>query len=186
MYLNRGIARLWPHIYRVSTGTITILASTHDYAFPVAAADGLLISVEMSTAVGGSEYGRFDRYDVLPGDEDAAGLFRLSTSPDGLVGYTVQYRYVQPCTPIVGITYAAMQSEVWVGPDRAIHLPVLYAMGMIASRKLDDRQDTYRYSTVQASNGVTDSGIMQASQLWMGQFELELSDMARPLPIAKD
>jgi hypothetical protein len=35
-------------------------------------------------------------------------------------------------------------------------------------------------------NGVSDTDILQAASYWMGQFEAELNDMTKPLPIARD
>ena len=186
MFLNRGIVRLWPRMYRIVNATINLVADTYDYSLAVAIADGYIISVELSTASGGSEYERLRDYDIIAGDEDLAGTFRMTRSTSALGGYTVRIRYAAPISPISASTYANMQSEVFTGPDRALNLPVLYAMGLIAGRRLDDRQDHTRYSTTQAANGVTDTDIMQAQQLWLGQFELELDAMERPLPIASD
>lgn len=186
LYLNRGIARLWPRVWRIASTTITIATETYDYALPVAVADGHIVAVELSREAGGSEYDRFDSYDIIPGDEDTAGVFRFVPNPEAYIDYTVRIRYVQPCSLITAASYAAAQSETWVGPDRAIGLPVLYAASLIAARRLDNRQDHTRYSTTQAQNGVTDTDIMQSSQYWMSQFELELEDMGRPLPIARD
>jgi hypothetical protein len=67
-----------------------------------------------------------------------------------------------------------------------MRLAVLYAMGMIAAGKVDDRQDTLRYNTTQATNGVNDGDIIQFAQMWFGQFDVELADMERPLPISRD
>lgn len=185
IYLNNGINRLWPRIYRISSTTITVLTATYDYALPVGAADGLVISVELEGLYG---FTRFVDYDILDGDEDTAGVFRLVRSPDDadLLGYDIRIKYAAPIAQIVASTYAAAVSETWVGPDRARHLAVLYAMSMIAARRIDDRQDHTRYSTTQAMNGVSDNDILQASAYWMGQFESELSQMERPLPIARD
>lgn len=185
LYLNRGIARLWPKVFKITSTTITVAASTYDYTLPVGAADGLILSVELETDSG---YLRFVDYDIMDGDEDAAGVFRLTTSPDAtdLLGYDIRIKYAAPVASIVAASYAAAQSEVWSGPDRAMHLPVLYAASMIALRRLDDRQDHTRYSTTQNVNGVSDSDILQSATFWMGQFEQELIDIERPLPIAKD
>lgn len=186
LYLNRGIALLWPKVYKVaSDSSITILTDTYDYALPVAVADGIVLSVELENDYG---YLRFVDYDILDGDEDLAGVFRIVRNPDDadMLGYKIRIKYLAPCTAIAAATYVAAQSEAWVGPDRAIHLPVLYAMGMIAARKLDDRQDTTRYSTTQGQNGVTDGDIMSSSRMWFDQFYDELRDMERPLPIARD
>ena len=186
LYLNRAIAQLWPSVWRLATTTITIVTGTYDYSLPVAAADGHIIAVELEQVDG--SFRRFDDYDIIAGDEDLAGVFRLTVSPDGvdLLGYDIRIRYAAPVSFIAAASYAAAGSEVWTGPDRAMGLPPLYAAAMCAMRKIDDRQDTNRYSTTQAQNGVTDQDMMSAGQLWMGQFELELAKFDRPLPIARD
>jgi len=185
LYLNRGIARMWPRIFRLQSVSITVASGTYDYALPVGAADGLITSVELES---GSGYSRFVLYDIMDGDEDTAGVFRLTTSPDAasLLGNDIRVKYAAPVSMISSATYAAAQSEAWTGPDRMMHLPVLYAMSLITLRRLDDRLDHTRYTTTQAMNGVSDSDIMQTAAYWMGQFETELVDMERPLPIARD
>lgn len=186
LYLNRGIARMWPAVWRVQTTTITVLADTYDYALPVAAADGHILTVELEQDDG--SYTRFGRWDTFTGDEDTAGVFSLTASPNAsdLLGYDIRIRYAAPVPLIAAASYTASESETWTGPDRAIGLPCHYAMSLITARKADDRQDTNRYSTTQATNGVQDQDIMALSQMWMGQFELELAQFDRPLPPARD
>lgn len=186
LYLNRGIARMWPAVWRIQTSTITILTGTYDYALPVAAADGHILGVEIETSDG--SYQKFPYWDIYPGDEDTAGTLFLTANPDNpdLLGYDVRVRYAAPVSLITAASYAAAQSETWTGPDRAMGIPCHYAMSLITARKVDDRQDTLRYSTTQATNGVTDSDILGASQMWMGQFELEVAAFDRPLPPARD
>lgn len=185
LYLNNGINRLWPRVFKVASTTITVLTETYDYDLPVGAADGHILSVELENDYG---YSRFVDYDIMDGDEDTAGVFRLARNPDDadMLGYIIRIKYAAPVAQISAASYAAAGSEAWNGPDRARHLPVYYAMSMIAARRLDDRQDHTRYSTTQAMNGVTDTDIMQSASYWMGQFEAELNDMAKPLPIARD
>lgn len=186
LWINRGIRRLWPHIYRTVVDTsITVVADTYDYTLPAAVADGVITSVEIETDPGGGQFVRFEAYDIVDGDEDQAGVFRfVNFLPE--VGTDIRIRYAAPIPVVAAASYAASQSESWTGPDRALNLPVLYAMAMIAARKLDDRQDHTRYSTTQALNGVTDQDLMAGVQLWMGQFELELDTWSRPLPIVRD
>lgn len=186
LYLNRGIARLWPAVWRLASTTIVVATVTYDYALPVAAADGHVVSVELEQSDG--SFRRFNDYDIISGDEDLAGVFRLTVNPNDvdLLGMDIRIKYAAPVPFIAAASYAAAQSETWLGPDRALGLPVLYAASLIALRKLDDRQDINRYSTTQAENGVSDSDIMASSQMWMGQFELELAQMDKPLPPARD
>lgn len=185
LYLNRGIARLWPKIYRIATESLTTVEGERNYNLTNGGgpSDGWIASVEITDANG--DYQRFTDYDILPGDEDRVAVMVL-TGILPAAGRTIRLRFGTFISPITAASYAAAQAETWVGPDRAIHLPVLYAMGMIASRRLDDRQDHTRYSTTQNANGVTDTDIMQSQQLWLGQFELELDAMYQPYPVAKD
>jgi hypothetical protein len=184
LYLNRGIHRLWPGIYRLVSTTIPLVQAVYDYSLAAAVADGHIVSVEVSTVTAGTEFRRFTDYDIIPGDEDLAGVFRVVRHPGD--GFIVRIKYVAAIPTIAAASYAAAQSETWTGPDRAMGLPVAYAMGLITSRKIDDRQDTNRYSTTQALNGVTDQDLMAASQMWFAQFELELESQSRPLPPARD
>lgn len=185
LFLNRGIARMWPRIGRiVSDSTVTIAEDTYEYAMPAGFVDGLLLSVEVETS-NTNEFQRYDAYDVIYGDEDL-GSRLVITGPLPATGRKLRLRYYLPIASIAAASYAAAQAESWNGPDRAMGLPVLYAMGMCSARKLDDRQDTIRYNTTDSLNGVTDQDIMAASQMWFGQFEAELADMERPLPPARD
>jgi hypothetical protein len=186
LYLNRGISRMYPRVGKLTSDTsLTVVDATYEYMLPTGAADGLVVSVEIETDVGSNQFTRFDRYDIIPGDEDlTAKLILLAPLPE--IGRDLRIRYFGPIPQIAAASYAAAGSETWTGPDRAIGLPALYAMGMLTVRKLDDRQDTLRYSTTQATNGVTDTEIMGAAQMWFGQFEAELAEMERPLPPARD
>jgi hypothetical protein len=184
LYLNRGIQRMWPHVWKTATLNIAVTTGIYEYSLSTDASDGYVLSVEINTIADSTHYYRFEDYDILPGDEDLGSKFILSFSPT--TGQTVRVRYAMPVPVIASASYASSQSELWDGPDRAMSIPPYYALSLIAARKVDDRQDTLRYSTTQASNGVQDSDIMAASQMWMGQFELELAAFERPLPIAKD
>lgn len=187
VYLNQGISNMWPSMFRLVTASlIPIVAATPDYSLPAAVADGFITSVEISTTDTSVFYQRLNEYDIIFGDEDSAGILRLGLDSTSFAAYDIRVTYAAPCSPIVGTTYAAMQAETWVGPDRARHLPVFYAMAMCSLRKVDDRQDYKRVSTTQMTNGTTDNDIMQSSQLWMSQFELELDKLSRPLPVARD
>lgn len=185
LWLNRGIARLWPRIGRFTSDvSLAIVEDQYHYDLPAGFSDGMLLSVEVETE-NDDEFDRLDRYDVIWGDEDLDGkLVLLAPLPEE--GKLIRLRYYAPIPAITAASYAAAGSEAWTGPDRAMGLPVLYAMGMSVARKVDGRQDTETYSTTQALNGVTDQDIMAASQMWFGQFEFELAQMERPLPPARD
>lgn len=187
LFLNRGIARMWPRVWRLVVITIVTSDDTLDYTITVpwtGASDYEVIFVELDDPDTGMRT-RFDEYDIIQGDEDLTAIFRFTDGypPEAA---TVYLRVATAIPFITAASYAASQSEAWTGPDRAMSLPVWYAMSMATLRKLDDRQDTNRYSTLVAENGVTDNDIITASQTYMGQFELELSEADRPLPIARD
>lgn len=187
LFLNRGISLLWPAVRRVTSYTQTLTQSDVSYSLPAAIADGYILSVELSTDNPPDIYVRLQNYDVLPGDEDQASFLYIGDArlvADGV--RTLRVTYAAPIPLIAAASYAASQSETFLGPDRALHLPVLYAMGMLTQGKIDDRQDTLRYSTTQATNGVTDTDILSAAQVWLNQFYAELEQLTRPLPPTRD
>jgi hypothetical protein len=184
LYLNRGIARLWPAIGRyVSDVSIAVVAGQYEYELPASILDGMLYAVELENLDG--SFSRFDHYDVIFGDATLTGVLLL-LSPLPPVGRDLRLRYSAPISLIAAADYEEAETEDWTGPERTVGLPVLYAMGMASVRKLDDRQDTLRYSTTQAANGTSDLDIMNAAQMWFAQFEAELAQMERPLPPARD
>jgi hypothetical protein len=187
LFLNRGIARMWPKVWRLVSISFSTEDDVLDYEITVpwsGASDYEVIGVELDDPDTGMRY-RFDEYDLIPGDEDLTAIFRFTQSypPEG---GTVYLRVASAIPFIAAASYAAAGSETWTGPDRAMSIPVWYAMSLATLRKLDDRQDTNRYSTLIAENGVTDNDIITAGQTYMGQFELELSEADKPLPIARD
>ncbi len=185
LFLNRGIARMWPKVWRLTTITFTTTDDTLDYTIPWAiASDYEVVAVELDDPVTGMRT-RFDEYDIIPGDEDLTAIFRFTSGYPPADG-DVYLRVAAAIPFIAAASYAAAQSETWTGPDRLMGIPVWYAMSLATARKLDDRQDTNRYSTLVAENGVTDENITATSQTYMGQFELELAEADRPLPIARD
>ena len=74
-------------------------------------------------------------------------------------------------------------SDTFQGPPGTEELPVLYAMGCIAGRRVDGRTDYKRYKATQDVNGVGLADIMDSGQFWFAQFELLLDRMQlAPLP----
>jgi hypothetical protein len=184
LYLNRAINLLWPRVFTQSIATIALTSGTYEYSTTTPVSTGVIISIEINTLADTNRYYRFDAYDLLPGDEDFQGRLLLADNP--ITGTSVRIRYATAVGPVQSASYVAAQTEAWIGPDRAMQLPVMYAMGMITARKLDDRQDTSNYNTNQALNGVDDRDIMALSQMWFAQFELELDNMAILMPPARD
>lgn len=185
-YLNQGINAMWPAIFRLVQTTITVVADQYDYTVPVGAADGFITSVEITTEADGTEFRRFDQYDIIDGDEDLTGTFRLGVSATQYEDFDIRITYAAPVAEISPADYAAAAATTWVGPDRARKLPVLYAMALITGAKLNPRQDNDTYNVTTAQNGVDDNDLMSGMNLWMAQFEVELERASRPLPIAKD
>lgn len=186
LYLNNGIRRMWPNIWRVLEEVLITDGVTRNWDLETGTSQGLVVSVSIETEDTSGEYVPYNEYMIIDGDEDAVQSKFLLTGVMPESGVRIRIRYAAPCGLITAANYAAAQAQSWSGPDNAMHLPVWYAMSMIAARKVDDRQDTLRYSTTQATNGVDDQDIMSFSQMWMGQFELELASFDRPLPISRD
>jgi len=187
LYVNRGIALLWPGIWRVVTETIPLTTGVTEYAASAALADGYVLSCEISEDADGDNFDRFEAYELMPGDEDKAPALyirdpRVVASSD----FDLRFTYAAPPALVTAASYAAAQAENWTGPDRALNLPVLYAMYLIAGSKVDDRQDHTRASTTQAMNGVNDQDILAGSQFWLNQFYAELEALTRPLPPTRD
>lgn len=187
-WLNVGIRRLWPDVYRVVEYTgITVPAASDaewESTLPAALGEGHILSVEVEQTPGDGDYMRFDRYDIIVGDEDQTSVFRFLALPQE--GAIVRLRYTAPVPTITAASYVAAQSEVWQGPDQAMDAPVAYAMSMIWERRLEDRMNFKRYSTTQATNGVSDADIAATARGWMDSYVLERERLNRPLPIVKD
>lgn len=185
LYLNRGIARLWPKVYRIAETTIDLDTTNYIYSVPAAVADGHIVTVEYRDDSDDQNYQRFSDYDYIPLGSGTTGRLRITRVIED-TNAQVRISYAAPISYISAASYAAAGAETWTGSDRALSLPVYYAAALCAMRKIDDRQDTNRYSTTQGQNGVTDRDMLAAAQTWMGQFELELGEMDRPLMPATD
>lgn len=185
MYLNLGISAMWPRIWRIVTASdITVVAETYDYALPAGASEHGIVSIELEDGEALGTYTRLAHYDLLPGDEDTVAMLRLAWLPEA--GSLIRYRYVSPITPIVATTYATAASETFVGPDKVLGLPVLYAMGLLAVRRMEDYLDASRQRPSNESDRFDVSSLMSSSRMWMNQFEAQVSAMSRPLPVAED
>lgn len=183
LYLNRGIAALWPRVWRVATTSLALAPATYEYTLPTAVTGGHLLSAEVSTT-DGDGWQRLAYYDILPGDEDQAGLFVLPWEPE--TGQSVRLRYAARVPTISAATYAAAQAETWLGPDEAVGAPVLYAMGMLSVRRMEDFLDATRQPPANESRDVRESSVLATSRFWMDQFEAQVDALARPLPVAED
>lgn len=179
LYLNRGIARLWPKVFRVmDAGTVTIASNQYDYDLPATMNHGHVLTVEIESGNATGLYYSVGHYEVIPATESAVAKLKIGgTLP--AAGAKLRIRYAAPVPRITAASYSAAGSETWNGPEEAIGLPVVYAMGLISLRRLDDRLDHNRYSTTQAMNGVDEQDLISSAQLWFGQFDIELNELGK-------
>jgi hypothetical protein len=95
---------------------------------------------------------------------------------DHIVGARIRITAAKPLTALVN------DGDSYDGPAQTDELPVLYAMGLALTRRLDDRLDHRRLNTVTGLNQVGPDEIMTAGQFNFAQFELLLERHAMPLP----
>jgi hypothetical protein len=186
-YLNNGIRAMYPRLYRIVSDTSTIVSSTtvYSYPFPASVASGALLGVEIEVPAEG-EYYPFYRYEVSPGDIIDPPRLRLTPRPHpAAINSNIKMTCAMPFEPITSNTYASMQSEDWTGSPDYLHLPVLYAMGMLSARGLDDRLDYSRYSTTQAQNGATEQDIVTVVNTWFERFDAEVEAKSKVLPLLR-
>lgn len=179
LYLNRGIARLWPKVFRVlDAGTIAVVSNTYEYNLPTTMNHGHVLTVEIESGSGTGLFHTVAHYEVIPATESAPAKLKIGgTLP--AAGALIRVRYAAPVPRIAAASYAGAAAETWAGPEEAIGLPVVYAMGLISLRRLDDRLDHSRYSTTQALNGVDEQDLLSSAQLWFGQFDIELNELGK-------
>lgn len=184
-FLNRGQAAMYPKIFNlVRDTTLAIVADTFEYNFPAGVGTGKVISVEIESDLLSGRYTPLQRYDVVPSSSvPLLTLLDLDTPP---VGARIRILTADRLTPFTSATYAATGSEVYSGPAGTEELPVLYAMGLLTARPLDDRLDYRRYAVTQQNEPIGPNDIMQVSQFWFAQFELLLDRMAIPFPVARN
>jgi hypothetical protein len=176
-YINRGIAAMWPRIYRtVSDATITVAADTFEYAIPGGVGDeSEIFRVEIEDInAPGTRYVELDNYDIVP--LLTSRVLQLHSVPTTLVGAKIRITAAKPLSPLatLGSTF----------DGRQIHeeLPVWYALGILLSRRLEDRTNHTRYSTTDARNGVDIDEQLVTSQFAFAQFENLLERMSMPWP----
>jgi hypothetical protein len=184
LFLNRGIDRLWPRLWRVTETGYYLPAGERMVNLGGDDRRGRIIGVWWEDHTG-QRY-RIGRFDVIAGDEDQNAALRLAGPVSASTAQTVYVRAAVPIVQIGAASYVAAQSEVWTGPDKAIELPVFWAMGLAAMRRLDDRQAFSRYSTTRALNGVDDRDIVDASSYWFSEFWRGVAELEVPLPPTTD
>lgn len=176
-YINRGIAAMWPRIYRTAVDdSITLAADTFEYDIPASVGDEAeIFRVEIEDVnAPGLRYIELDQFDIVPSITDR--VLQLPTVPTHMVGATVRI------TAAVPLSHLALVADTFNG--RRIHeeLPVWYALGLALSRQIENRTDHTRYATVDARNGVDIQETMGAAGFAFAQFEAMLERMAMPWP----
>lgn len=176
-WINRGIAAMWPKVYRtVTNNTIVLAADTYEYAIPAAVGDeSEIFRIEVEdNSVASDRFVELDGLDIVP--TITGRTLQLSSIPSSLVGARVRITAAVPLShlPTTGSTF----------DGRRIHeeLPVWYALGLALANRLEDRTVHTRYSTVAAQNGVDVEEQMLTSTFCFSQFEAMLDRMAMPWP----
>jgi hypothetical protein len=175
-YLNRGIAAMWPRVYRtVSDSSIVLAANTFEYAIPAAVGDeSEIYRVEIEDInAPATRYVELDEFDIVPMLNSR--VLQIS-APNAWVGANIRITAAKPLTRLED------PNDVFDG--RAIHeeLPVWYALGLALSRRIEDRQDHTRYATLDARNGVDIDEQIGSAAFAFAQFEAMLDRMAMPWP----
>lgn len=183
-FLNRGQAAMFPRIFRlVRDNTLALISGQFEYTFPAGVGTGKVLTVEVETGLTTARYIPLSEYDIVH-SLTAPILTLMDIALPSSVGAKLRITTADRLTPIVAASYAASQAVTYSGPDGTEELPVLYAMGLITSRPLDDRMDYTRYAATQ-SNGAGPDDIMQVSQFWFAQFELLLDRFSMPYPVSR-
>jgi len=179
-YLNQGMAAMFPKIYRVVRNeTLVLVADTFEYELPTALDGCRLIQVELETEASSGRFRRGMSYEFLNHGSQALLIFDQLDLPSE-AGAKIRVTAALPLTPF---TEAVNGSETYTGPTGTEELPVLYAMGVITSKPLDDRLDYNKYTTTHVLGNPQPVDLMTASQFWFAQFELMLDRWSKPMPV---
>lgn len=175
-YINHGIRATWPRLYRTMRDTtLVIAADTFEYAIPAAVGNNTkILRVEVEEGVADGRYHQISNFRMLPGLTDPVLELEGADLP-APIGSRIRITAAKPLTELVA------DGDVYDGPSQTDELPVLYAMGLALTRRLDDRLDHRRLSTVSGMNQVGPDEIMTAGQFNFAQFELLLERFAMPL-----
>jgi len=179
-WINRGIAAMWPRIYRtVIDSTLAVVTNTHEYAIPAAVGDeSEIFRVEIKDfSVTATRYLELDGFDIVPALTGRVLQLPPHISLDGSwTGALVRITAAKPLTKLTAT------GSVFDGRQIYEELPVWYALGLAIGRRIEDRTVYTRYSTIDARNGVDINEQMNASQFAFAQFETMLERMAMPWP----
>lgn len=173
-FLNRGLAAMFPSVYQpVVDASLALADDTFEYAVPAAVSGAKVVGVYVEQSVGG-RYVPLGGYYLVPGSP--AQLILTTPHLPAEAGSHIRFLAAGRLTPFVGV------ADAYTGPDGTEGLPVLYAMGLAAAKRLDPRLDYRRYSTL--ANGIDETVLMTASRYWFDQFEAELARAEMALPVA--
>lgn len=176
-WLNRGIAAMWPRIYRtVADSTIALAANTFEYAIPSAVGDeSEIFRVEVEDVnAAGTRFVELDNFDVVPALDSR--VLQLPSIPSHYEGALVRITAAVPLSKLL------TTASTFDGREIHEELPVWYALGLALSRRVENRVDYTRYSTVAASNRVDIDEVVGTAGWAFGQFEQMLERMAMPWP----
>lgn len=176
-YINRGIAAMWPRVYRtVTDSSIELAADTFEYSIPSAVGDeSEIFRVEVEdTSAAGTRFTELDNYDIVP--VLTSRKLQLPYIPSHYEGAAVRI------TAAVPLSALATTAATFDG--RRIHeeLPVWYALGLAITRQMENRTVHSRYATNDARNGVDVAEQINSSQFAFAMFESMLDRMAMPWP----
>lgn len=179
-YLNQGLAAMYPKIYRVVRDVTTVLvADTFEYEMPAALDGGRIIQIELETESGSGRYRRGVMHEILNHGTSPLIIFDHYDLP-AEAGSKIRITAAMPLTPFTDSTNGA---DTYTGPTGTEELPVLYAMGAITAKPLDDRLNHTKYSTTHVLGNPQPVDLMTASQFWYAQFELMLDRWSQPFPV---
>lgn len=175
-YLNHGIRATWPRLYRtVRDSTIVLATDTFEYAVPAAVGNNSkIMRIEVEHGVGVNRYSEINNMRLIPGLTDPILQLEGADLP-AAAGSRIRITAALPLTEL------SLDGDVYNGPAQTDELPVLYAMGLALTRRLDDRLDHRRISVTSGMNQVGAEEIMTAGQFNFAQFELLLERLAMPL-----
>jgi hypothetical protein len=174
-YLSHGIRAMWPRVYRTVVDTSIVLASEqYEYVIPSIVGDHAMITrVDIETNIGTSRWMPLNDIEVLP--LQTTKVLVLDYKPS-YIGSRIRVVSAKRLAAVYG------PADMFEGPPGTEEIPVWYALGLVMSRKHEDRLDHTRLSTVLTENGVDIPEVINSAQFCFAQFDLLLDQYEMPLP----
>lgn len=175
-YINHGIRAMYPKVYRtVVDSSLVVAADTFEYELPATFDHAKIVRVEIEVDQDNGRFAHLDNFEIVPTLPDKK-LRIDSVELPVETGALIRVVGVRPMTELttVGSTYD--------GPPGTEEIPVWYALGLVLSRRIEDRTVHTRYATAHARNGVGIDEMWSSAQFAFGQFELLLDRYEMPLP----